>query len=111
MSPVGLDVKEYAYGVKQFTVPDGATYTIGPAGGEGWMVTRILAAVPTGSPGQGILTIDGEPVTIEVGGCVVLEPGGALRSKPVLIGEGLYVLFEYWYQGNPEATAPLVVVT
>lgn len=115
MSPVGLEVREYAYGIREFTVPDAATYTMTPTFGgttvAGWFVTKILAAMPSDAAGQGAVLIDGNTATVNPGGCQCLEPGGAHRGPIVLIGEGLYVLVEYWWQGNPEATGPVVNVT
>lgn len=114
MSPVGLDVREYSYGIKEFQIPDGATYVMKPtvtgSTFAGWAVLKIFAAVPAAGPSQGVVFIDGNPVTINPGGCACLEPGGAFRGQITFIGEQLYLLVEYWWQGTPENIGPVVVV-
>jgi len=107
MSPVGLDVREYQYGVTQFTVPDVATYTATTRGE--WLVTRVQAWAAEANGGG--LVLFGDAVNLEPGGCIELLPGGAFRGDIVLLGEGLIVVFEYWYQSNAaRGNSPLAVV-
>src|SRR5688572_3281914 len=107
MSPVGLDVREYQYGATQFTVPDVATY-VATTRGE-WLVTRIQAWAAAAAGGG--LSLAGDAVNLEPSGCIELLPGGAFRGDITILGEGLIVVFEYWYQASAErGGSPLAVV-
>lgn len=101
--PAGLDVREYGYGVFSFDAPDGGFHNFTTHGA--WLVTRIQAFMPAGAAGQ--INLGGQVVTIDVEGCVCLEPNGAYRG-PVGYQGGANgkLIVEYWYQGTPTGLTP-----
>lgn len=108
MSPVGLDVKEYAYAIFPYTVPDGEVHTLAPApDGPGWDITRLQMFASPDAVAS--LTYFGQTIDFVAGGCVELLPGGAMRGPLVVTGEGAYLLVEYWYRASaPRGDAPVI---
>jgi hypothetical protein len=108
VSPVGLDVREYAYGYTNYTVPDGASHVISTRGA--WLVTRIQV-FGDGAAGGGNVDVGLGPIAIAASGCLELLPGGAHRGGIIVDGLALRVIVEWWWQVNPQGVAPTVVIT
>ena len=109
MSPVGLDVKEYAYSFIDFTPGDGAPHVIGPVDtGGGWWVTRVqLWNNGAGNASLFYQSVGIDPIAPQ--GCLELLPGGAMRGPLVLTGQGCRILIEYWYRpAPPNGDAPTI---
>ena len=88
-APAGIDVREYAYDLTSYTVPDGAEHLLDA--GQRWMVTRIQVFAPATlpAPGTGYIILDGPgggQVFFQPGGCINLEPNGAFRDRILIFG-------------------------
>lgn len=113
-APAGVDVREYAYDVTSYIVPDGAEHLLDA--GQRWMVTRIqvYAPDPLPPPGNGYIILDGPgggQIFFQPGGCIDLEPNGAFRDRILIFGQGAQIIVEAWFQANALGTGPGVVIT
>lgn len=107
--PVGLDVREYVYGYFVFTSPDAGTHTI--SAHNDWLVTRIQYYAAAGAAAV-LAAGAGSPINVVAGGCVELEPNGALKESIQINGLGSMLIVEYWFQaieGAFVATLPITV--
>lgn len=108
---MGLDVREYAFGVKSLrtnTVPDPmSVYRFVAA--NAWLVTRIRYW--NGALEAGWLEVAGEKIDVEISGCVCLEPNGAYRGDVRVFGAGGVVIVEYWWQATADGEPPVIGVT
>ena len=107
--PVGLDVKEYAYGVYKYEPPDGNGHSV--AANKNWLITKIQFYAASGSSAQIHL---GNRVsvlmTVAAGGCLILEPNGAHRGEIFITNApGSLLLVEYWFQANPQGSIDIVI--
>lgn len=92
--PVGLDVREYTYGMYTLSLSAPGFYTISAR--KDWLVTRVqfyTAANP------GILILQ-QPfqIPLAANGCITVEPNGAHRSEVFANGNGALLIIEYWFQ-------------
>lgn len=108
--PVGLDAREYVYGLYVVTTPDTTTRFYSTR--NAWLITRIQAFTPSTTPA--FLGLAGQTIPIFVGGCVDLEPNGGYRGE-VSFGSnsapGAVLIIEYWYQALAHGNPPIVQVT
>jgi hypothetical protein len=92
--PVGLDVREYAYGHFSQALTVAGFYTISAR--KNWLVTKVQFY--TGA-NVGQIALDPFPaVNVVANACLILEPNGAFRSKVEVLGIGALVVIEYWFQ-------------
>lgn len=99
-APSGLDAREYSYGCKVVTT-GGSHYL------NGWLVTRIQCWA--GAVALAVRPPDAD-IPVVAGGCVTLEPNGALRGPIAFAGIGIddtfLALIEYWYPPQADGIAP-----
>lgn len=110
--PMGLDVREYGYFVRRYTVPDAQEHVLDAA--HHWLVTRIQLFAPATlpPPGNGYIIMDGSSqIFFEPGGCINLEPNGAFRGRILVFGQGSILLVEAWFQATPNGNSPTVTIT
>jgi hypothetical protein len=109
--PVGLDCREYAYGCVLYQVVDGNNRAFSAQ--NAWLITKIqvfagATPVQVSITDSGVLGVN----TIAAGGCLTLEPNGAMRGQINVTdfgaGGGAFVVIEYWFQAN-QAGSPLIV--
>jgi hypothetical protein len=121
VSPEGLDVKNYTWGVFQWTVADdGATHTaqpkLNPTGGSAvptsWLITRVQAFANATQVGPFFLVgfAPSQGVQVLAGGCIELLPGGAFRNNLFASGGG-QIIVEYWYPAGVRGLTPEIVTT
>jgi hypothetical protein len=106
--PVGLDVKEYAYGYFKYQPPDGNGHSL--AAGKDWLITKIQFYA--GAADDAHIAIGSRvsnQLTVLAGGCLILEPNGAHRGDIFLDGDGSLLIVEYWFQANAEGSINIVV--
>lgn len=106
--PVGLDSREYAYGVYKYEAPDAFSHSV--SANKNWLVTRIQFYAAAGTAAEIHL---GSKVSllmqVAAGGCLELEPNGAHRGDIFVSGEGSLLLVEYWFQANPTGSIAIVI--
>lgn len=110
--PVGLDCREYGYGCVLYAVVDGNNRSFSAE--NQWLITKIqvfagpTTGVQVSITDSGVLGVN----TIAAGGCLTLEPNGAMRGQinvtDLGAAGGAFVVIEYWFQANP-AGSPLIV--
>jgi len=91
-APSGIDSRAYVYGCKVVT-------TAGRSELNGWLVTRIQCF------NNSVVTMAMRPANADIpilpGGCVTIEPNGAMRDGVAFAGIGIdghfLALIEYWY--------------
>lgn len=94
--PVGLDVREYAYGHFSQTLNLPGFWEIGAR--KNWLVTKVQFYTGA-NPGQ--IALDPfATIPVAANSCVVLEPNGAFRSKIEALGEGALLIVEFWFQAQ-----------
>lgn len=92
--PVGLDVREYAYGHFSQALNVAGFWEISAR--KNWLVTKVQFYT---GPNPGQLALDPCPaIVVAANSCMVLEPNGAFRSKVEVLGVGALVIVEYWFQ-------------
>lgn len=100
--PVGLDAREYVYGVFPYTVQAGGFQHIDAF--NAWLVTKVqVFAGPTNA-----VQISLNPhnaVTVQPNGCFTFEPNGAFRGPIDVLGEDGLVVVEFWFQARAGAFA------
>jgi hypothetical protein len=106
--PVGLDVKEYTFGLYNYLVPDAFGHSI--SAHRNWLVTKFSFFCPNG----GEIHIGGNVsnlLTVAAGGCLVVEPNGAHRGDFfVSSADQALLVIEYWFQATPYGGGPTVVI-
>lgn len=106
--PVGLDVREYAYGVYNYRPPDGNGHSL--SAGKDWLITKIqFYAGPADDARIALGSLVSNQLTLAAGGCLILEPNGAHRGDIFLDGDGSLLIVEYWFQANPQGSIQIVV--
>lgn len=108
-APTGLDVREYAYGYLEYVVPDGNNHNITTRGQ--WLITKIQFYAAADTPASFISSLAGNEISVAAGGCLILEPNGAMRGAMNVEGQGAVLIVEYWYQARADAGSPAVVIT
>lgn len=107
-APAGLDVREYAYGLYNYVVPDAFGHSI--SAHKNWCITKIQVYAPNGAQihlGSNVSNL----LTVAAGGCLVIEPNGAHRGDIFVNGaDGALVVIEYWFQATPDAGGPQIVI-
>jgi len=102
--PVGLDVREYAYGYFSFnTFPNIGLYTFSAR--KNWLITKVqlfAGAVPTSLALSQSATITGPLIPVAANGCLILEPNGSFRGTVQVsaVGDGALLVIEYWFQAQ-----------
>ena len=92
--PVGLDVREYAYGHFSQVINAPGFWTISAR--KNWLVTKVQFFT-AGNAGQ--IGLDPNPtIPVAANGCLVLEPNGAFRSKIEVLGVDSLLIVEFWFQ-------------
>jgi len=94
--PVGLDVREYVYGMFPYTVQAGGFQKINAF--NAWLVTKIQLFAGANAVQLGVGP--GNSIQVAANGCITLEPNGAFRGPIDVIGEGAYLIVEYWFQAQ-----------
>ncbi len=98
--PVGLDSKEYAY--KAVGITALGNYFV-----PGWLVTRIQVFCKTGL--VAVRLTEGE-IPVAAGGCICLEPNGAMRTGLSVAGtdpaDTFQGVIEFWYPVQPSGISP-----
>jgi hypothetical protein len=92
--PVGLDVREYAYGHFSQVINAPGFWEISAR--KNWLVTKVQFYA--GANG-GQLALDPNPaIVVAANGCLILEPNGAFRSKIEALGVDSLLIVEFWFQ-------------
>lgn len=99
-APTGIDSREYAYKAHCFTA-------LGNVFVPGWLVTKIQIFCTNGS--VALRLTEGE-IPIVAGGCVCLEPNGAMRTALGVAGtapgDTFLGIVEFWYPVQPTGISP-----
>lgn len=110
--PVGLDVKEYVYGM--FTGVVGAGTTLEVNARKAWWITRIqVFAAAAGA--NVFLTFEpgttGPGIVLAPNGCITLEPNGAHKGGVQLTAAvGALLIIEYWFQTQADQFQPSIPI-
>jgi hypothetical protein len=98
VSPVGVDFREYTYGVR-FVLGEGPPLNTRV---DGWNVTRIQVFATAAMD----LTLEGQLVTVQAGGCIELLPGGTHRGAIGSSGDDYLLVIEFWVLSPPDGINP-----
>lgn len=116
--PVGLDVREYAYGYFSFnSFSSIGLYTFSAR--KNWLITKVqlyAGATATSLALSQSATVTGPLIPVAANGCLTLEPNGAFRGAVQVsaLGAGDLLIVEYWFQaqaGQAAQNIPIDVST
>jgi len=105
--PVGLDVREYVYGMFPYTVQAGGFQHIDAF--NDWLVTKIQLFAGANPVQLGVGP--GNSILVAANGCITLEPNGAFKGAIDVLGEGAYLIVEYWFQAQAGAFVQSIQIT